>query len=309
MKPLRVVFMGTPDFALPALRALYDSVHEVVAVYCQPPRPAGRGHKIQLSPTHIFANEHHIPVLHPKSLRNPEAQKDFLDLKPDVAVVAAYGLILPQEILDIPRFGCINIHGSLLPRWRGAAPIHRAIQAGDTKTGVTIMQMDAGLDTGAMLTCKSVLIEAEDTTGLVHDKLADLGGGMIVSALEGVTTGSLKPIVQPEEGVTYAHKISKDESRLDFFKPACQLARDVRAFNPYPGSWFEIRGERIKVLKAVVVPCNREPGMLDVGIDHVTVTCGEDGLSFLQVQKSGSKPMGISEFLRGYPLMTGERVS
>lgn len=306
---LRVVFMGTPAFALPALRALCDSVHRVVAVYCQPPRPAGRGHQVHRAPTHDFALERGIPVFHPTSLRTPEAQAEFRNLQADVAVVAAYGLILPQAILDAPRLGCVNIHGSLLPRWRGAAPIHRAILAGDIQTGITMMQMDAGLDTGAMLVLQAVPIGPAATTATLHDTLADLGGHLVVSTIEGLDAGILTTQAQPTEGITYAHKILKEESRLDFSKPADQLEREVRAFCPFPGSWFEISGDRIKVLAARVVPHEGVPGTLSVGDGRLVIACGTGGLSLEYLQKSGGKPLDVESFLRGHALPHGHRVS
>ena len=240
MSRLRLAFMGTPDFAASSLRALIDAGHEVACVYSQPPRPAGRGHQVQRSPVHVLAEERGIPVRTPKSLRNAEAQAEFAALDLDCAVVAAYGLILPQPILDAPRMGCLNIHASLLPRWRGAAPIQRAILAGDAETGVTIMQMDAGLDTGAMLLKGTVPITAETTAGSLHDALAELGAGLIVQALDGLAEGRLTAEPQPSEGVTYAAKLSRDDGRLDWSQPADFIERQVRALNPWPGVWFDL---------------------------------------------------------------------
>ena len=242
MSRLRLAFMGTPDFAASSLRALIDAGHDVVCVYSQPPRPAGRGHQVQRSPVHVLAEDREIPVRTPKSLRNAEAQAEFAALDLDCAVVAAYGLILPQPVLDAPRMGCLNIHASLLPRWRGAAPIQRAILAGDAETGVTIMQMDAGLDTGAMLLKGSVPITGQTTAGSLHDALADMGSGLIVQALDGLAEGPLTAEPQPNEGVTYAAKLSRDDGRLDWTQPADFIERQVRALNPWPGVCFDLGG-------------------------------------------------------------------
>ncbi|KAF1854091.1 hypothetical protein Lal_00005308 [Lupinus albus] len=239
MTPLRLVFMGTPDFAVPSLAALIEAGHQLVCVYSQPPRPAGRGQQVQKSPVHRFAEDHGIPVRTPKSLRTAEAQAEFADLKADAAVVAAYGLILPQPVLDAPRLGCVNVHGSLLPRWRGAAPIQRSILAGDAETGITIMQMDIGLDTGAMLSREAVAITAATTASSLHDDLAALGARMIVPALDGLAAGTLAAVPQPEDGVTYAAKLTREDGRLDWTRPASFVERQVRALTPWPGCWFD----------------------------------------------------------------------
>ncbi len=305
MTPLRLVFMGTPDFAVPSLRALVDAGHEVVCVYSQPPRPAGRGQQVQKSPVHRFAEERGIPVRTPKSLRNAEAQAEFADLKADAAVVAAYGLILPQPVLDAPRLGCLNVHGSLLPRWRGAAPIQRSILAGDAETGITIMQMDIGLDTGAMLLKDAVPITAETTASSLHDALADMGARLIVQALDGIAAGRLTAEPQPEEGVTYAAKLTREDGRLDWTRDAAFVERQVRALTPWPGCWFDIKGERIKVLKAEPAPDARKaaPGtLLD---DRLTIACTGGAVRLTLVQRPGKAPVDGAAFLRGFALPVG----
>ena len=294
---LRLAFMGTPDFAVPALTALLAAGHEVVCVYSQPPRPAGRGHKLQPSPVQALAESRGIPVRTPKSLRTPEAQAEFAALGLDVAVVAAYGLILPVPVLTAPRLGCVNIHGSLLPRWRGAAPIHRALLAGDSETGITIMEMEAGLDTGPMLLKGAVPITSSSTAAELHDALAALGARLIVEALEGLAAGRLKPEPQPAEGVTYAAKLEREEGRLDWSRPAAELERRVRALNPWPGVWFESAGERIKVLAAEIAAGSGAPGTL-LG-DDFTVACGTGALRLTKVQRQGRAVVDGAAFLRG----------
>src|SRR5688572_15468727 len=242
---MNIVFMGTPDFAVPALEALVAAGHRVLAVYTQPPRPAGRGQKEQPSPVQRAAGRHGVPVRAPRSLRDAAAQAEFKALRADLAVVAAYGLILPKAVLDAPLRGCLNIHASLLPRWRGAAPIQRAIEAGDAESGITIMVMDEGLDTGPMLLKDSVPIGPATTAGALHDALGALGARLIVRAVAGLESGALVPVPQPAEGVTYAKKIAKDEARIDWKAPASVLERRIRAFNPFPGAWFEAKGERV----------------------------------------------------------------
>ncbi|EKE75834.1 methionyl-tRNA formyltransferase [Oceanibaculum indicum] len=303
MTRLRLAFMGTPDFSVPALKALIAAGHEIAAVYSQPPRPAGRGHKLTPSPVHAYAESQGIDVRTPKSLRNAEAQAAFAALNLDCAVVVAYGLILPKPILDAPRLGCVNIHASLLPRWRGAAPIQRAIQAGDAESGVTIMQMDEGLDTGPMLLSEAVPITAETTGQSLHDALSDMGGRMIVAALDGLDTGTLKPVAQPEAGVTYAAKLTREEALLDWTKPAAELERQIRAFDPWPGSFFLHQGERLKVLKAELANGSGTPGtVLD---EALTVACGAGALRLLRVQRPGKAAMEADALLRGYPLPKG----
>ena len=304
---MKLVFMGTPDFSVPILESLRDAGHQIAAVYSQPPRPAGRGHKEQLSPVHAYAALHEIPVRTPASLKSAEAQAEFAALEADAAVVAAYGLILPRAILEAPRLGCLNVHASLLPRWRGAAPIQRAILAGDAETGVTIMQMDVGLDTGAMLLTDSILLLPDTTAPWLHDMLAAMGARLIVDALEGLDEGSLVAKPQPEEGVTYAHKLAKDEGRLDWSLPAAELERKVRALNPWPGVWFDLGAERVKVLEAVLVPSNGAPGtVLD---DQLSIACGKYALRPLRVQRAGKAPMTSAEMLRGHAIPKGTVLS
>ena len=296
---MRIIFMGTPDFAAVALTALLDAGRDVVAIYSQPPRRAGRGQKQQPSPVQSLAEARGLPVESPVSLKDTDAQATFAGYRPDVAVVAAYGLILPPAILDAPTHGCLNIHASLLPRWRGAAPIQRAIEAGDPESGITIMQMDPGLDTGDMLATRAVPIGAATTGGELHDALAALGGDMIVTALEALEAGTLAPTPQPEAGVTYARKIDKGETRLDWTQPATGLANKIRAFNPWPGTMFELDGQRIRVLAAEATDGNGPPGTrLDT---HLTIACGQGALRLLQVQRPGKAVMDVGAFLRGWP--------
>ncbi|KZD06276.1 methionyl-tRNA formyltransferase [Oceanibaculum pacificum] len=306
MTRLRLGFMGTPDFSVPALRALIEAGHDIAAVYSQPPRPAGRGQKLTPSPVHAHAEAQGIPVRTPKSLRNEQAQADFAALNVDCAVVVAYGLILPKPILDAPRLGCVNIHASLLPRWRGAAPIQRAIQAGDTESGVTIMQMDEGLDTGPMLLRETVPITAETTGQALHDALSALGGRMIVQALDGLAQGTLAATPQPADGATYAAKLSREEATLDWSRPAVELERQIRAFDPWPGSFCQHAGERLKVLRAKLAEGRGAPGtLLD---DTLTVACGQGALRLTRLQRPGKAAMEADALLRGYPLSKGARL-
>ena len=288
--------MGTPAFAVPALRALAAAGHELAAVYTQPPRAAKRGKKLQRSAVHETALELGLDVLHPASLKDEEAQAEFAALGADAAVVAAYGLILPPPVLDAPRLGCLNIHASLLPRWRGAAPVQRAILAGDRVTGVTIMQMEAGLDTGPMLLTRQMEI-AGKTAGLLTDELALVGADLIVEALSGDLP---LPEPQPEEGVTYARKIDKSESRLDFTRAAADVERAVRAFNPAPGAWFEAGGERLKLLEAEVAEASAPPGT--VLNDGHAIACGCGSVRLHLVQRPGRRPAGTSDFLNGFSM-------
>ena len=289
---MRLIFMGTPDFAATALAAMIEAGHEVCAAYSQPPRPAKRGQKEQKSAVHRLAERHGIEVRTPKTFKDDQVRADFAALNADVAVVAAYGLILPQVALDAPTHGCLNIHASLLPRWRGAAPIHRAIEAGDAETGVCIMQMERGLDTGPVLLSHAIDIEPLDTTGSLHDKLATRGGEAIVETLEDLPT--LVPTPQGEAGVTYAAKIDKSETRIDWSESPDLIARKIRAFSPFPGAWFEAEGERIKVLNARVA---------DGGAPLVL-----QGVELLELQRAGKKSQDAQEFLRGFPL-TAEMVA
>lgn len=307
---LRIAFMGSPDFAVPSLRALVEAGHEVVCVYAQPPRPAGRGQKERLTPVDEAAIELGIPVRTPSSLRDPQEQAAFAALDLDLAVVAAYGLILPREILDAPRRGCINVHASLLPRWRGAAPIQRAILAGDAETGVTIMQMDLGLDTGDMLLSRAVPITAETTGESLHDALSLLGAELIGPAVTALAAGALVGTPQPEEGVTYAKKLERDEGRLDFHRPAVELERLVRAFDPWPGAFFEHEGTRIKVLSAEAFdlgPVSNLPGtVLD---PELTISCADGAFRPTRVQRPGKGPMDVQAFLRGFQIPPGTVLS
>ncbi len=296
--------MGTPDFAVPTLNALVAAGHDVVAAYTQPPRRAGRGKQERPSPVHARAAELGMAVHHPTSLKSAEEQEAFAALDADVAVVAAYGLLLPQAVLDAPRRGCLNVHGSLLPRWRGAAPIHRAVQAGDAQTGITIMRMELGLDTGPMLMKAAVPI-ADKTTGELHDELAELGAGLMVETLAHLDQLEAQP--QDEALATYAPKIDKAEARLDFTKPAAVLEREVRAFSPFPGSWLELDGERVKLLRADVIEADGEPGtVLD---DQLTIACGEGALHPVKLQRAGKPAMACADFLRGKPVAKGTKLA
>lgn len=300
---MRIAFMGTPDFAVPSLLALAEAGHEIVAVYSQPPRPAGRGHKERPSPVQAAAEQQGWPVRTPRTLKTEEEQAAFRALGLDVAVVAAYGLILPKAILEAPLCGCLNVHASLLPRWRGAAPIQRAILAGDATSGITIMLMDEGLDTGAMLLQESLPITAETTGESLHDELAALGARLIVKALQG-GHGTAQP--QPEEGVTYADKLRREEARLDWQRDAGVLERQVRAFFPWPGAYFEVNGERIKVLTAAVTEDSGPPGqVLD---ESLTIACAEGALRPLRVQRAGKAPMETAALLRGFAIPPGTQL-
>jgi len=309
-KRLRVVFMGTPDFAVPTLRALTDA-HDVVCVYCQPPRPAGRGKREQPSPVHRVAEDLGLPVRHPARLKDPADQAAFADLAADVAVVAAYGLILPRPILDAPRLGCLNVHASLLPRWRGAAPIQRAIMAGDAETGITIMRMEAGLDTGPMLLAGSMHITPETTAGTLHDALAALGAPLLLRALAGWANGTITARPQPEAGVTTAAKIDKAESRIDWARPAMDLDRHIRGLTPFPGAFFTHGaaegGDRVKVLACTPLVeghAEAQPGTVLDGAP--AVACGGGTALRLRVlQRAGKGPLEADAFLRGHPLPPG----
>jgi methionyl-tRNA formyltransferase len=317
---MNIIFAGTPEFARVALERLLAAGFRVPLVLTQPDRPAGRGMKLQASPVKQLALERHIEVAQPRSLRldgkfpdEASAARDaILAAQADVMVVAAYGLILPQWVLDAmghaPRLGCLNIHASLLPRWRGAAPIHRAIEAGDAQTGVTIMQMDAGLDTGDMLLTERLPIRADDTTGSLHDRLAVLGGRLIVEALEMAACGGLHAQPQPAEGVTYAHKIEKAEAAIDWAQPASALARRVRAFNPFPGASTGLAGEAIKVWAAHADDAAAgTPGeVLAAHADGIRVATGEGALVLTELQRAGGKRLAAADFLRGFPLAVGQ---
>ncbi len=311
MAALRLVFLGSPDFAVPTLAALLDAGHSVACVYTQPPRPAGRGQRERPVPAQAFAADHGLDVRTPRSLRDPEAQAAFAALDADAAVVAAYGLILPRPILEAPRLGCFNVHASLLPRWRGAAPIQRAILAGDSETGVTIMAMEAGLDTGPMLLQRRCPITPTTTAGSLHDRLAAIGATAMVEALESLAAGTPEPVPQPVEGVTYAAKIDKTEARLDWRQPAEALERAVRAFDPWPGAWFAYAGDRIRVLAAEVVgvPSGALPAPGLVVDEHLTIACGSGALRPTRVQRSGRAPMDTEALLRGLAVPPGTRLT
>jgi methionyl-tRNA formyltransferase len=304
MTKLRIAFMGTPDFSVAPLKALYDAGHEVVAVYSQPPRPAGRGKKLRPGPVHQFADDHNIPVHTPLNFKNDEDVIAFKALNADVAVVVAYGLLLPKAILDAPKHGCVNIHASLLPRWRGAAPIHRAIMAGDETTGICIMQMDEGLDTGTVIMRESIVIEAVDTTETLHDKLATLGANMIVAAVEGLAAGTLMAEAQPSDGITYAKKIDKAEARIDWSRSAQEIDRLVRGLNPFPGAWFEIEGTRIKVLagKTLNIATQHAGVTLD---DKLTISTGDGVYQITKAQRAGKGAMDTSDMMIGFPVGKG----
>ena len=308
MGALRTIFMGTPDFAAVALQALIDAGHDVIAVYSQPPRPKGRGMDTRKSPVHLLAEQRGIAVRTPVTLRNPDEIASFQALNADVAVVAAYGLILPKAVLAAPRYGCLNIHASLLPRWRGAAPIQRAIMAGDTETGVTIMQMEEGLDTGPMLLKEAMPIAANMNAGALHDALADLGARLICAALDRLPGGGLKAEPQPADGVTYAAKITKEEGCIDWHRGAVELDRHIRGLSPMPGAFTEIKGERLTILAAEIVPGQAgSPGVtLD---DRLTIACGAGALRPTLVKRAGKRAMSVDEMLRGFAVAPGTALS
>jgi methionyl-tRNA formyltransferase len=311
---LEVVFMGTPDFSVPTLSEILGAGHEVVAVYSQPPRPAGRGMALKPSPVHAFAAEAGLEVRTPASLKGDEEAAAFEALRADVAVVIAYGLLLPQRILSAPRFGCLNMHASKLPRWRGAAPIQRAIMAGDEETAAMVMRMEAGLDTGPICLGETVRIGPDMTAGELHDRLSHLGADLMVRALAALERGSLDEVAQPGDGVTYAAKIEKSEARIDFSRPAREVHNLIRGLSPFPGAWFEVeregRRERVKVLRSERVA---DEGYLDapgtIIDERMTIACGTGAVRALELQRAGRKPMRLDEFLRGMPLAAGTRVA
>ena len=301
--------MGSPDFAVPVLASLLEAGHHVAAVHTQPPRPAGRGHHEKRCPVHAFAEDAGLSVHSPASLKDEADRARFAAFQCDAAVVAAYGLILPKGFLEATRLGCFNVHASLLPRWRGAAPIQRAILAGDAETGITIMRMDEGLDSGPIVLAESLPIAADATASTLHDGLAALGARLMLEALEGVAAGRLQAVPQPAEGVTYAAKLARGAGRLDWRRPATEVERAVRAFNPWPGAWFEHQGQRIKVLAAEVVggAAGAAPGtVLD---DRLTVACGDGALRPLSVQRAGRAAAATETFLRGYAVAPGTRLA
>jgi methionyl-tRNA formyltransferase len=302
---MRLIFAGTPEFAAQALQAIVAAGHDVTLVLTQPDRPAGRGMTLQPSAVKKVALEHGIEVFQPLTLRDAEAQAKLAAVGAEVMVVAAYGLILPQVVLDMPRFGCINIHGSLLPRWRGAAPIQRALLAGDAETGVCIMQMEAGLDTGPVLLRGAFPIDASDTTATLHDRLAALGAGLVVEAL-GKLPLPAEP--QPAEGVTYAHKIEKAEALIDWSKTATELDRHIRAFNPFPGAQALFAGQTVKLWQAMPVDGAGEAGaILALDRHRIVIACGQGALSVSELQKAGGKRLPVQQFLAGHPLKVGDR--
>ncbi len=288
--------MGTPPFAVPALRAI-AAAHDVVCVYSQPPRPAGRGKKDRPSAVQVAAEELGLAVRHPSGLKSEAAQQDFAALNADVAVVVAYGLILPPAILDAPAQGCLNIHASLLPRWRGAAPIQRAIMAGDSETGLCIMRMDEGLDTGPVLLRETLRIGAEETAAELQQRLADAGAGLVLTAL--ARLGELVAVPQAEQGITYAAKITKDEARIDWHEPAVQVDRQIRGLSPFPGAWCFVGGERVKLLRSRMANGSGEPGEV---LRDMVIACGTGAVEVLEAQREGRRPAASADILRGYAL-------
>jgi methionyl-tRNA formyltransferase len=299
---VRLVFAGTPDFAATALKALIAAGHTIVGVYSQPDRPAGRGRKLQPSPVKQVALDHEIPVFQPETLKTPEAQKQLADLNPEVMIVAAYGLILPKAVLDIPTHGCLNIHASLLPRWRGAAPIQRAIAAGDTETGITIMQMDEGLDTGAMLLKSLTTIDDSDTGGSLHDRLAELGGNAIIKALELLQKGELTGEPQNDDLACYASKLSKTEGHIDWATDATAIERLVRAFNPWPGTYTDLGDQRIRIheARALVTTSDGPPGtVVQRDREGIDIACGSGTLRITRLQLPGSRAQSVNDLING----------
>ena len=309
MSALKIIFMGTPDFSVPALSALIKAGHEIVAIYSQPPRKSGRGMSERLSPVHEYAQKHGLNVLTPESFKEAETRETFADHGADVAIVVAYGLILPPEVLQAPRYGCLNIHASLLPRWRGAAPIQRAIMSGDSQTGITIMQMDEGLDTGDMLMVQKVTIMSKTTAGGLHDELSRIGGDLIVQTLDNLTQGSLKKTPQADEGITYAQKITKSEGRIDWSLSAAEIDRHIRGLTPWPGAWFEAEQSgkrfRIKVKKAQISDGDGDGVAGEILDNNLRVACGDGSLCIEQVQREGKSPANAENFLRGFILSPG----
>jgi len=304
---MRLIFMGTPDFAVPTLVELAAAGHEIAAVYTRAAKPAGRGMKLQPTPVERKARRLGLPVFTPKTLKTAEAEAEFRAHKADAAVVVAYGLILPKPILEAPRLGCFNVHASLLPRWRGAAPINRAIMAGDAESGVTIMQMDAGLDTGAMATAERTAIGPDMTAGDLHDALARLGADLMLRVLAAAERGSLTLTPQGEAGVIYAVKIGKDETRIDWTRPWKQVHDHIRGLSPFPGAWFEIGGVRVKALRST---CGEGKGAPGTALDNsLTIACGDGAVRLTQAQRAGKQPMAADEFLRGTKVEPGARLA
>jgi methionyl-tRNA formyltransferase len=306
---MRLVFAGTPEFAARALAALIDAGHELRLVLTQPDRRSGRGMQVSESAVKRLASLRGLQVFQPAKLGDSSSLAQIATARPDALVVAAYGLILPQSVLDLAPHGAINIHASLLPRWRGAAPIQRALLAGDRRTGITIMQMDAGLDTGPILAQRALEIAPDEDAGSLHDRLAALGAEMIVAELAAILSGRAQARAQPHEGVTYAHKLGKSETMLDWARPAVELERAVRAFRPSPGAQTRVRGETIKIWRAALVQCRGRPGeVVGAGPNDVVVACGEGGLAIKEIQRAGARRLSVAEVLRGWPIRVGERL-
>ncbi len=305
-RPLRLVVMGTTGFVVPSLERLHALGHEVAAVYTQPPRPKGRGQRPAVTPAHEAAERLGLEVRTPRTLKDPEAQAAFRDLGADLAVVGAYGLILPRPILQAPRLGCVNLHASILPRWRGAAPIERAILAGDPETGISIFRMEAGLDTGPVYAARALPLGPDATAPAVHEALASLAAELLPEVIDGIADGSLEAVPQPGEGVTYAPKLEREEGRLDFRAPAAEIERRLRALNPAPGCWCEAKGERLLLLAGEAVEGRGEPGTVLAA--PLTIACGDGALAVRLVQRAGRKPMTPEELQRGFPLPPGTRL-
>ncbi len=303
---LKIIYMGTPEFAVPLLDTLVRARYDIAAVYTQPPRPAGRGQKETPSPVHQYALSHNIPVYTPETLKNPETQHILREHKADAIVVAAYGLLLPKQVLEATRLGCINVHPSLLPRWRGAAPIQRTIMAGDHITGVTIMQMDTGFDTGDILLSRHFSIPEGMNAGQLHDALAEFAGPLLVEALKGINAGTITPVKQPEEGVVYAHKIIKDECRILWNEPAPVIRNKILGLAPQPGAFFMYKDEAIKIFSAVAIPENTHQPPGTVVDDNFTIACGGGAISGLVVRRPGKNTMPATEMLKGYKIPKGE---
>lgn len=298
---MRIAFMGTPDFSVSALKSILEAGNDMVAVYSQPPRRAGRGKKDRPSPVHTFALEKNIPIFTPLNFKKENERENFKSLNLDVAVVVAYGLILPEEILEAPKYGCLNIHASLLPRWRGAAPIHRAIMAGDKETGVGIMQMEVGLDTGPILLEKKIPIDENDTTGILHDKLSALGANAIVEVLKNIK--KVTPISQDDTGVTYATKIEKSEAHIDWQKPATELRNQIHGLSPFPGAWCEVNGERLKIHQVEVLDQSGKAGSMIA--EPLTIACGMGSIAIKRAQRAGKGPMDVKDLMNGFEAEIG----
>lgn len=308
MTALKLAFMGTPDFAVPTLAALIEADHEIAAVYTRPAKPAGRGQHIAKTPVQKLAERHDLTVRAPSNFKDKKDVEDFAALDLDAAVVVAYGVILPPRVLEAPRLGCINIHASLLPRWRGAAPIQRAIMAGDKEAGVTIMMIEQALDAGPVLLDRRVPITPRATAGSLHDALAAISAPALMAALDGLASGTLKPRAQPEDGVIYAHKIGKSEARIDWSRPSIEVDRMVRGLSPHPGAFFEVQGERIQVLDSEAVSDGAAGAPGEVLDDGLLVACGEGAVRLLEVKRAGKGAMSARDMLRGFPIAPGARL-